>query len=492
MTWRWTWPERLLGLRSAALLEIAIFFAGVLACGGLDGRFEQLNPHPVWFLVALIAAQYGTGEAAVAALAGSAFLRAGNLPQETMSTDLYGWIWVTLRLPLGWFLVSVLVGEVRRRHQSNENLLRRETDEAKAQARDLSAAVERMHRVKQGLETVIASQLRSAVTLYQAAKRVETLNTAQVLDGSLDLARAVLSCQQLSLYLVEGGSLVLRVAQGWAEDSARETAFPSTHPLFKQVVMEQKTLCVAREGDEHHLARQGLLAGPLIDPETGHSLGMLKVEKMGFLALNLSTLENFKAVCGWVSEAYSKAERHERAASASVFDADAQIYSKAFFERESQFLVRLGRRLKFAVSVLQVDLAGRELTSAEKREAAEALSAAVAKALRTVDLAFSSGQDRQGYTVLLPATPVANAPIVAAKLEQAFSSLIQLQDVALRISWQSLHEPPAPQPPTAQPPDAQPTGEIPAETPALASLQNLIQAVEAHRAGQPEESRVQR
>lgn len=434
--------KRILGLRVSALAEIAVFYILFFALGGGATRYEELNPHPAWFLVALLGAQYGTGEAVAAAFVSAIALRAGNLPQETLSTDLYGWIWTTLRLPLGWFLMASLTGEIRRRHEREQDAQARRMREAEGESAQLKSAVERMHRVKQGLETVIASQLSSAVTLYQAAKKVENLETGKVLGGSLELARAVLSCEQLSLFLVERDSLVLRLADGWPEGCGLGEKFAAEHPLFRRVVIDRATLCVAREGDEHFLVRQGLMAGPLIEPETGEVLGMLKVEKMGFLAMNLSTLESFRAVCGWIAEAYAKARRHEKAAGDTMFDDRTQLYSRAFFERESAFLARLARRLGFAVVVLQLDLeTPGDGTNEERMLAAEALSRAVTEGLRSTDLAFVSGQNYESFTILLTATPLRNAAIAAAKLEKAFLDRAGGSGARLRMSWRSLYEP---------------------------------------------------
>jgi hypothetical protein len=434
--------RRLLGLRVSALAEIAVFYVVFFAAGGGETRFEEFNPHPSWFLIALLGAQYGTGEAVAAAVVSTIALRAGNLPQETLSTDLYGWMWTTLRLPLGWFLIASLTGEVRRRHEREQLAQAQRLRKAEDESAQLQSAVERMHRVKQGLETVIASQLSSAVTLYQAAKKVENLETGKVLGGSLELARAVLSCEQLSLYLVERDSLVLKLADGWPENCDLGVKFAAAHPLFRRVVIDRATLCVAREGDEHFLVRQGLMAGPLVDPETGEVLGMLKVEKMGFLAMNLSTLESFRAVCGWIAEAYAKARRHEKAAGDTMFDDRTQLYSRAFFERESAFLARLARRLRFAVVVLQIDLeAAGDVTGEGRILAAEALSRSVTEGLRTTDLAFVSGQNYESFTILLAATPLRNAPIAAAKLEKSFMDRAGDSGARLRMSWRSLYEP---------------------------------------------------
>jgi hypothetical protein len=172
---------------------------------------------------------------------------------------------------------------------------------------------------------------------------------------------------------------------------------------------------------------------------------MLKVEKMGFLAMNLSTLESFRAVCGWIAEAYAKARRHEKAASDTVFDDRTQLYSRAFFERESAFLARLARRLRFAVVVLQLDLeAAGDVTGEGRILAAEALSRSVAEGLRTTDLAFVSGQNYESFTILLTATPLRNAPIAAAKLEKTFMDRAGDSGVRLRMSWRSLYEPEEP------------------------------------------------
>ena len=83
-------PRRLLGVRVAAWVEIALFFVAVLAIDALllDGdRFWDVRPHPFWLIVILVAVQYGANASLVAALTASLALTVGNLPVPELGTN---------------------------------------------------------------------------------------------------------------------------------------------------------------------------------------------------------------------------------------------------------------------------------------------------------------------------------------------------------------------------------------------------------------------
>ena len=59
---------------------------------------------------------------------------------------------------------------------------------------------------------------------------------------------------------------------------------------------------MATPAGEAALMGQGLIAGPLIDPASGKLVGMLKIEEMAFLDLNVSSLQTFKTMAEAVSQ----------------------------------------------------------------------------------------------------------------------------------------------------------------------------------------------
>ncbi len=79
---------------------------------GSGNRFLGIEPHPFGIAVLLVAAQYGTAEAAATTLFASAALLAFNLPEQAFDQDHYAWLQTVVRDPLLWLTTSLIVGEI--------------------------------------------------------------------------------------------------------------------------------------------------------------------------------------------------------------------------------------------------------------------------------------------------------------------------------------------------------------------------------------------
>src|ERR1051325_10003016 len=137
-------------------IEIGLFVGLTLvvdAVWGPGNRFAHVEPHPFWAIVLLMAVQYGTREALVAAAVSSVALLVGNLPAQAFDQSVHEYVVQVLRLPLVWMIAAVTLGELRVRHRQHQN----ETDERLSHAErrvellssahgELAAAKERLER----------------------------------------------------------------------------------------------------------------------------------------------------------------------------------------------------------------------------------------------------------------------------------------------------------------------------------------------------------
>jgi polysaccharide biosynthesis protein PelD len=438
-------PPRLLGLRRSAWIEIAVFLTMALAIdfGLLGGRrFAGFEPHPFWLIVLLVAAQYGTLEGMVAAAAATLALLAGNLPESRLSIDGFDYIWLIIGKPLLWFGAAWLFGELRRWHKRREEDLARRLEESTGREEDISEAFAKLSAVKQRLETALAANLQSALTLYEATQAVERLEPREVLNGALDLVEAVMMPEKLSIFVLDGNRLRLVAERGWtsADEYARE--IPAESGLFRATIGERRTLTVSRPDDELAMGDQGVLAGPIRTPEGGVE-GMIKIESIGFAMLNATSVRSFEALGGWIGASYAKALHHQ---AVSVVNPETQLLSRGLFERESEFLTRVARRIGFHLSVLEVRLEDEMKADwIGKPEIPALLDGAVRSVLRATDLLFDSARPGRDFAVLMPGTGLEGAGRVAEKLESALER--EFARTAPGVRWtvtvRSLHETPA-------------------------------------------------
>ncbi len=429
------------GLRRSALIEVGAYLAVALLIdlALFDGtRFRSTSPHPFWPLVLLVAVQYGTSDALLAAAAASVALWAGNVPEQTIAQDRYDYLLMIAREPVMWFTAAIALGELRMRHVRERQVLQQELSVAVQRAEDVSAACSRVTAVKNNLETRIAGQLRGAMTMYQAARSLEQMDPIEVLLSVTDVVRIIMNPEKFSLYLLRDDVLEVCTGEGWTAEDAYNRVFRADTQLFHEVIARQRIVCGANEEDERMLSGEGILAGPLKDRESGQVIGMLKIERIGFFDLHFSNVQTFRALCDWIADAYVNARRFQAAESDAFVEPATGLLSYAVFERQSAYLQALAHGMGFSLSTLLLALENPDDFPADRRTQIRPSAAAVVKGtLRKTDQAFDGRQSGYLCCVLMPDTSRFEAERIGERLlrdlslaapEARFSYVVQTVD----------------------------------------------------------------
>jgi polysaccharide biosynthesis protein PelD len=437
-----------MGLRLSALLEMAIFFTLALLVAWVSGtspRFISVSPHPFWIIVLLISVQYGSNEGLLAVLLSSLILLVGNMPAQQIDQDFYGWLLHVMANPLMWLIAAVVLGEMRMRHVRERDVLVAELVSANEREKTFADSYEKVRTRKERLELNVASQVRTETAAYRAAKAMEKLDPDHVIEGVATMVESALGADKFSLYLLEGDSLQSALTHGWNERDAAALGdgYRSQSTLYQAIIGRKETLCIVNEAHERILAGQGVLAGALFDTETGIVLGMLKIESLPFLELNLSTVESFKALCEWIAIALTNARNYQLAMNDSTVNPEHNLMTRSFFTRYRDYIIALARRLKFNVFMVGITVSNHDTLDAESQiRLARILSETVDKTLRNVDFAFDYQQDTSHYALILPATDAAGAEVVREKLEKELQRLTsgQVRGARFAFAMSALHE----------------------------------------------------
>lgn len=431
---RWLW-----GLRVSALVEIGLFLAAAVVIDQVffDGhRFVEVRPHPFWFIVVLIAVQYGANEGLLAAAASTAVLLVGNLPAPTFGQDVYDyWIGVGLR-PALWIGIAQALGQLRGRQIRERDILRARLRDVQTQAEVITASFDDLKRAKAALEARIARQFRTVITTYRAAQAMDVVDEDRLAAGIDDLIVAILSPRKFSLWTLTTSGFVLKRAHGWGEDEPHARTPSLDHTLVRHILGRGSTLNVARRDDERVLQGEGLLAGALTDMDTGEIVGMLKIEDTTFLDFNLYTLENFGVVCSWIGTALVRNRRWRELERDRVSGGNAFLLSEEVLERMIGLLASLGERQGFASSVMVIDTNAPDQDDTPEIRSAVALAVgeAIRASFRSTDLAFESQAHDGRFTMLLPATALEQAQTIVAKVEGAIRSRLPAGQSDRRIA----------------------------------------------------------
>lgn len=434
------------GIRLAAIIELLLFLVTALVVDAavFDGtRFFIANPHPFWIIVLLITVQYGTAEGVLAAIAATAALLIGNMPEQAAGQDSYQYAMMVSKTPIMWFVAAVVLGELQQRHIRARARLSHELEQAQERENTIAQSYQWVKELKEKLELRIAGQLRSGISTYKAARQMEALEPGQVINGLDTLTQAVMNAEKFSIYTLGPRGFEIALMHGWSEKDAYQRAFDKTSPLYQGVVGEKRPICAANDQHEAMLAGQGVLAGALINTETGDIAGMLKIEKLGFSDLNLSTIETFHALCEWAGMALVNARHYQTAKSESVVDPEKNLLTAGYFQRYVSHIQAVAKRSNFNVSMVNVRVSNASVLDDESRlRVCRLLADSIRHTMRTIDLAFDHQANGEEFALVLPSTDRAGAEVVIEKLRKELGARTRAQGVGADFTYtiQALNE----------------------------------------------------
>jgi len=308
--------QKVRSIRLGAILEALAYICTVIVCSYIfsDGtRFIGASFHPFWFIVLLITVQYGPTEGLLTALLATIFLLVGNMPEQSFSETMYGYVIRVGATPFMWFVTTLIIGLVRTRQINEKEAL---TERMERLEKASTAIVENYTHLKQSkehLELRLAEERRSVLTVYGVAKSLETLDPFDADLGIRHLVCVALGPKKFSLYKWHKNKLILDTSFGWTEDDQFQKQFDIQHPLVKQILKDKRVLSVTSADDEKILQDQGMLAGTIVHQETGALMGLLKIEDMSFTEMGLRTQETFAIVCEWIARVQANVEAHQLA-----------------------------------------------------------------------------------------------------------------------------------------------------------------------------------
>lgn len=438
--------QNVFGLRLSAIIEMILGLGLLILVDqflGAGNGFTSVQPHPFWIVIVLIAAQYGVNEGVGATvLASLAYLLFAEWPMRDSEQGMFDYYYVLLLNPILWLVGSLVIGAIAERHLRKIVHLNKSIEDSHQREDTISESYSFVKSRKENLEIQLTGQLTSSIKAYKAAKAIETLNPKDVLRGIEDLVSAILAPQKFSVYSLEAGRLTANVLHGWTQNDGFLQEIDSSNALYQMVVGQQSVVCIANADHEIVLHHQGLLAGPIMDPERRTVIGMLKIEQLDFAHMGLQTIEIFKALCDWVGASMMNAEYYQTVKEGSVINPEHNLMTVNYFKRQSDYLSSLAKRVGFDLTLIVVRVADAEkLQDADRLMVARQLSVAVQKALRTVDLAFEYQGTGEEYSILLPATSQQGANVVRDKISKELDGTLRsLNHASISYHIKALHE----------------------------------------------------
>lgn len=284
-------------LEFLALLSIIVIFDTYL----LDGsRFLSSSYHPFWIPILLIAVQYGSTYGVISAALCTSALYLFNMPPYLPSEDHFAyWERISL-LPLLWFSVAVILGEISSRQRAEKRFLDQELSESRQRENILVKNFEQLEREKRAIERSIAGLIGTPAHILNIINQCNIGDQNSISASAHRLIQSVIKAKKHSLFQISGRGLELFQSEGWAHTLEFPNHYSKESELYKALLRAKGPLSVTEGAHEKLLKKHGVFICPIFSYEDQNELvGMIKIEQIDLWDLHISSIAAACLIAQW-------------------------------------------------------------------------------------------------------------------------------------------------------------------------------------------------
>jgi GGDEF domain-containing protein len=417
---------------SRYLIEISLAFIGVDCINFLlaphDLGWFKAPLHPYWLLILPMASYYGLVagllSGAVSALHLIFFITGGFVSKSEIQKILETH---QLFLPLAFIFVGMLLGEIRQKYIDAERNMKKTIQAREQEILLTKQNYESTEKAKRLLEVRIMNQASTVKTLYEVAKKFESLETDNIYKGCLEMLENHFQVQKSSIYLLRGDFLILKMARGWQEGQEAEGKINQTDSLMQIAIHEKRVVTVKEILQRPDASRFSQSFGELLAMfpilnSRSEVVGIVNIEKMDFLSFHKANIDLIELVVDWMSQALKKSEVYGEFEKASVWDRDHNVFNYNFFVQSVERELNRAKRFKtsFSVALFKLEQFG-FLSPNTQRLVSSALAATAKQCLQDTDLFFKYRFDGT-FAALCPFITASELQDTAAKIKAQLES----------------------------------------------------------------------
>ena len=403
-----------------ALIDLGVAVA-VLALANLlfarhDPGFLEVQPHPAMVAAMILGAWRGMRAGALAGfvLAALIFVTWG-IRTEVIAPG----AWLRLSTYATPFMVAgagLLFGAIGQAHRRTAVALDDRVKHVQQELADQAVRFMAATEAAQELERRVAEESASLTTLHDTARVLDTLDLDRLYPGIVDVAKRFIGADACELYLIEGGRLELRDAQG---DQPARTQLPIDEGLIGYAIQRGRAASIrewtAISAIEDLQHAPILLAAPLVSPD-GALLGCLTITRLPFVRLTPAAVDRLGVAAEWAARAIVKARAHAAIHDDGMTDAVVGTYSYPYYQRRiAQEQARADRYSRpLSVLVMTIERLA-DVLPQHWPELGRLLGVIFKRCLRDSDVVCRYVTDGS-FAVILPETPVDGAEGVVKRI----------------------------------------------------------------------------
>jgi len=427
--------------RLSAVLEMLLFVVVFLVFDYFSehqNRYWDMTPHPFWFIIILIAIQYGANEGLVAVVLCTTALLSWNLPATSLNENIYDYLFRVCQRPMMWTVVTVIVGEMTSRLKIKIYELETQLDRVTKREESITKAYKNLKSIKEQMETSLVGQLRSSIDSFNAVRSIDSLNPVHLLKSIAQVIQSITGPDQLSVYIITNSGFELVDTHGWGDEMEYKRHFAADSQMFQKIASEHRVLCVINAADAGILEQEGVMAGPLIDPVNNMLFGMVKIERLDFMELTQTNVDTFKIMLEWAGATFTQARQYQKAYTNLMHNPKSGMLSSNFYKYYHAYLSRVSQAKgdKFYQLNILINEAHMVLPS-QRVQVARGLVQFAKDSLERDLLLFTKKMNHSQFALILVSADPERMDLLRDQIKEYIKTQNQ-KGLSLSIEWETL------------------------------------------------------
>jgi len=394
------------------------FFPAWLGWMGVD-------PHPYWLPILVFAYRYGLGYGLTTGiLSGGAYLVIAWFTQDKyLFEDTTFYILPTLFV-IGGIYVGYVASKLNKRWQQVKVHEHELDDQFKAIKDELKVVKE----INRGLEKRVVTRMTTLVTLYEGARKLESVHVEEIFDSLCEFISKTLEAEEVSLYLKKNDNWVLKTSFGLKDYHKIPTVIGLEEGMIGLAGHTEKVVSIRDQvingAVQTSTLGDCLFAGVVRKGKDGPVLGTVAIHKIPFLQFNSATLTLFSFILDWVSRSLGRALLFDEMREQEILDPEFHVYSQTYFKNRLAQEFSRSKTYNLPLSVVFCSIVGLTgLTEQEKRAYFLVLSHFFRKNCREIDVVCCSSEIDMPFAIIMVTTTALECDQELSRLKGLYSKL---------------------------------------------------------------------
>lgn len=272
----------------------------------------------------------------------------------------------------------------------------------------------------------IVTRFQSLSTVYEAARKLETLSIDKLYPAALEILNSHVGVRCAAIYLYENQKYNLKSKMGGSDfEESLPFGKPSivTRAFELKKTISQRDYILERDGaidNDEALADDNLVVSPVIFGGTLY--GMVIIKEIAFENYTDSSIRMISIISEWIGMCIDKIENFSRIEAEVPIDQNINCYKPEFLKKVIKSEISKAVRYKLQLSICHIKIADSDRIAAKMKTSVYfTISYIIKNAIRDIDI-YGACVEKGCLIVILPVTDSRGAEIFSSRLSKEIES----------------------------------------------------------------------